>query len=333
MLAWRISTRCKFRGLFVNKIKVITGDNFIWNKAELIEFLSKHQGGDIVIDLNCEGPSAESVGLYRLLDAFSFASVTVLTANVLESHSKYNIVCSELRFAKVREPINAQHHQWNQTKLFSAFYGRPIWHRLGLAGFLKVHHSKQSLVNLRGDYYNEDSRKLFEMTQLFKSAPAQWLDFAQIATQTPLMIETSDGYAPGTTDTSGYTKQLLKFYEDILIDVVAETYTSGNTFFPTEKTFRPILMKKPFIAMGPINQLIYLRQMGFKTFYEYWNEDYDGYKPQQKFHKILEVINSISAKSTQELHDMYVDMQHILDYNYHLLLSQSYNTNIEIVND
>lgn len=317
----------------MNIIKVITGDSFIWNKSELIDFLVKHQNLDIVIDLNQEGPSAESVGLYKLLDTFTFASVTILTSNVLEFHNKYKIIVSDLKFAKIREEVDPQYHCWNRSKIFAAFYGRPIWHRIGLASFLKVHYAAESLINLRGDYNNEDSRKLFELTQLFKSAPTQVLEFAQIASQLPLMVESYDGYAPGTTDTSGYTNQLLDFYKNIFIDVVAETYTSGNIFFPTEKTFRPILMKKPFIAMGPINQLIYLRQMGFKTFYEYWNEDYDGYSPQQKFHKVLELINSIAAKSTEELYNMYIDMQHILDYNYNLLVSQTYNKKIELVND
>ena len=85
--------------------------------------------------------------------------------------------------------------------------------------------------------------------------------------------------------------------------------------------------------MGPINNLIYLRQMGFKTFHDYWDEDYDGYHPRIKFQKIIELINSIATKSNDELYDMYMDMQSILTHNYNLLISKKYSKQITLVND
>ena len=92
-------------------------------------------------------------------------------------------------------------------------------------------------------------------------------------------------------------------------------------------------MKKPFIVMGPINYLIYLRQMGFKTFFEYWDEEYDGYGPRIKFQKIIKLIDDLSSKSKSELYSMYQSMQPILEHNYNLLVSKTYNRNIKLVND
>jgi hypothetical protein len=186
------------------------------------------------------------------------------------------------------------------------------------------------LVNLRGDYNNEDSRKLFEVTELFWRAPEHVKDFATVASQLPLMIENTDGYTPGQQDTTGFTNQLLDFYPDIFVDIVAETFTSGTTFFPTEKTFRPMLLKKPFIIMGSLNHLIYLRQMGFKTFSDFWSEDYDGLSRKARYQKIIEVIDCIANKSVDELYDMYQRMQPILEHNYNLLVSKSYNQNIKL---
>ena len=73
--------------------------------------------------------------------------------------------------------------------------------------------------------------------------------------------------------------------------------------------------------------------MGFKTFYEYWDEDYDGFSPRLKFQKIIQLINNISKKSKSELCAMYQDMQHILDHNYNLLVSKKYIKQITLVND
>lgn len=312
---------------------VIPADKFIWNQKELISFLTNNQNEKIYLSMNSEGPSCQAIGLYDLLDCFSFSSVTIQTGNAVEQHPKYKIISNNARWAQVRHPIDAKYHLWNKTKIFCAYYGRPLWHRIGIASHLKTHHDLTSYVNLRGVYASDESRKLFELTELFHYAPEQISNFVSIAKDLPLVIETEDKYTPGEQDTSGFTDQLLDFYTNIFIDIVAETFTSGQTFFPTEKTFRPMLMKKPFILMGPINNLIYLRQMGFKTFHDYWDEDYDGYHPRIKFQKIIELINSIATKSNDELYDMYMDMQSILTHNYNLLISKKYSNQITLVND
>jgi hypothetical protein len=318
----------------LNKFTVITADNFIWNQVELVDFLVKNQGGTISIDTRTEGASCLAVGLYDLLDKFNFEYVEIRSGNCIEQHNKYFIrVQSLLQWAHVKNPVDSKYHIWNGNKIFLAYYGRPIWHRLGVAGHLLAQYPTESHVNLRGDYNNEDSRKLFEVTELFTNAPEQIKNFSSIADSLPLMLEKQDGYTPGQQDTSGFTDQLLEFYPNILIDVVSESYTSGDTFCPTEKTFRPMLMKKPFIIMGPKNHLIYLRQLGFKTFYEFWDEDYDGHNPVTRFQLIIELLDKLATKPKNELDTMYHKMQNILDHNYNLLINRSYSRKITLIKD
>jgi hypothetical protein len=71
--------------------------------------------------------------------------------------------------------------------------------------------------------------------------------------------------------------------------------------------------------------------MGFKTFYDFWDEDYDGYQGKERFSRILHLINDLSKKSIKELETMYWDMQYILDHNYNLLLTQQYKKQITYV--
>ena len=92
-----------------------------------------------------------------------------------------------------------------------------------------------------------------------------------------------------------------------------------------------MLMKKPFIHMGPKCFLIHLRQMGFQTFNEFWSEDYDGHGMGQRYEYILELINTLAAKSKEELQDMYVRMQPILEHNYQLLLTKQFTKEITYV--
>jgi len=83
--------------------------------------------------------------------------------------------------------------------------------------------------------------------------------------------------------------------------------------------------------MGSKNYLDYLHQMGFRTFGDFWNEDYDGYEDKERYVKILQLIDDLSKKSTVELEKMYWDMQYSLDHNYNLLLNQNYATDITYI--
>ena len=80
--------------------------------------------------------------------------------------------------------------------------------------------------------------------------------------------------------------------------------------------------------MGSKNYLDYLHQMGFRTFSDFWPEDYDGFDGRDRYIKILELIDNLAQKPIVELEKMYWDMQYTLNHNYDLLLNQTYNTNI-----
>jgi hypothetical protein len=71
--------------------------------------------------------------------------------------------------------------------------------------------------------------------------------------------------------------------------------------------------------------------MGFKTFHDFWSEDYDGLKPREKYIAILELIDSLAKKSVDELQDMYARMQPVLDHNYELLKSNKFKREVTYV--
>jgi hypothetical protein len=86
---------------------------------------------------------------------------------------------------------------------------------------------------------------------------------------------------------------LLSHYHKFDVELVAETMTMGTTFFPTEKTARPIVGMKPFVIYGPTNYLKNLKNLGFKTFDSVWDEDYDNYSGHERWQKIKPVIQNI----------------------------------------
>jgi hypothetical protein len=310
------------------KFKIVTADAFIWNLHDLVDFLIAHQHQDIVITTGTEGCCARSIGLYQWLDKFKFNSVTIETSNTLETHDRYKISYQiPWKFLEVTRPIDQSHHIWNQKSVFGTLYGRPLWHRLGIASHLLSNHSSISAVGCLADFIDHDQRKLFEIQELWKHSPSSLIEFSKIVSQFPCGHDDVDQYATGPL-TDGFVAQTERVYKNFLVDVVAETFTTGDCFFITEKTVRPMLLKKPMIVMGPKDFLGYLRQMGFKTFNDFWDEDYDGFAEQNRYQKILDLIDNIAQQPIDVLVDMHQRMRPILDHNYNLLVSQGYATTL-----
>lgn len=315
------------------RIRLDLNDTTIWNKDEFLDFLIEHQGNVIDIEVP-EGVCLTSNGVYDLLKKFNLKAVNIRTHNLVES--------APLPF-KVEKPIYGhrylevppdtdytKYHTWNKQHKFGALYNRPTWSRIGLTGHLLANYQDQTTLNFRYNPHDESVRKFFELEQLFQVDPDSLKNFISVTDILPQQLEPEDGWTPGNTS-KGHTDQLAEFYPDFLIDVVAETFNQGRSFYPTEKTTRPMLMKKPFILMGAKCFLIHLRQIGFKTFHDFWDEEYDGYGMGERYTRILKLIDTLAGKSADELEQMYADMQPILEHNYQLLIKAGFATKVTYV--
>jgi hypothetical protein len=170
-----------------------------------------------------------------------------------------------------------------------------------------------------------DHLALFEMNKLFTWSIGAAAQAAKMAEQMPLTIAKTDNYNRCHYD---YADPLTQEYQHCFADIVVETHVLGNTFFPTEKTTRPMWLKKPFIIFASKNYLEYLRQMGFRTFGDFWDETYDGYESADRLLKIQKLLDHIAQIPVDELEKMYWDMQYTLEHNYQLLMTQRYTKQI-----
>jgi len=300
-------------------------NNKIWDHVSLIDFLTKNQNKKIVIYLLPEAPCLESVKLYEILDNFNFEHVCIITHNVLEKHHKYTIK-HDLKNKFLSEQVNVdpELHQWKGNKVFMTYYGRPTANRLGLSSYLYTMYPEQS--SLHFSFGNDlDQLEFYEMDKLLNYDIDSAKRAASMITAMPLTQKCTLGYDRNHYD---FRDPLTAQYQFGLIDIVGETHDDGRTFFVTEKTTRPMWLKKPFVIFASKNYLAYLRQLGFRTFTDFWDEEYDGYKGRDRYLKILKLIDDLARKSHNELEKMYWDMQYTLDHNYNLLKTQTYNKRI-----
>jgi hypothetical protein len=94
--------------------------------------------------------------------------------------------------------------------------------------------------------------------------------------------------------------------EDSLIYVPTETVYWGRRTHITEKTFKAIALEMPFVLIAPAGSLAYLREYGFQTFGDIFDESYDDETDDlrriERVTDLLAELNSLSLEKKQEIH-------------------------------
>ena len=106
------------------------------------------------------------------------------------------------------------------------------------------------------------------------------------------------------------------WYNNIFLDIVCEKMVTGQTFFPTEKTARPLATKTPFLIMATPNYIKNLRRLGFKSFSQFWDESYDYQQGVQRIESMQLIIDDVAKLDNAQLKNMYQEMLPILEHNY-----------------
>jgi len=120
----------------------------------------------------------------------------------------------------------------------------------------------------------------------------------------------------------GFAFENKQNYIDSYFSIVTETlfYQPGN--YISEKTWKPIQHLHPFVIVGRPGTLKYLRQLGFKTFSDFWDESYDTIQENDKRMEVVyDLITKLLNLSNQEWDDMYNKLIPILEHNREKLLS------------
>jgi hypothetical protein len=121
---------------------------------------------------------------------------------------------------------------------------------------------------------------------------------------------------------------IQEFYDQSFVDIVTESRFAQPTANYSEKTYQAIQYKRPFILAAPPQTLKYLKEQGFQTFSDYWDESYDDeFDHGKRLVKIYDLIDYIGNKSIEELSEMLKQMKNILEFNYHHFKENKANKN------
>lgn len=312
-------------------------DGVIWNiEQKIIEIIKNYQAsGEVTITLCNEGPDSNILGLYKILDLicnefqFDKTKITIQTGNLLEKHANYSIEIDRARKAteydrgqNVIKKINFGHKRKNITKHFGLFIGRSNWKRLYLSAIVYSQYQQKTIQTFHYDSKSDFHKTHLGLEKLLHIKGHSVIKVVEsLLLNSPLTLHSVTAYPIISPE----NYNLIHEYNNFFVDIVCETFSTGNTFFPTEKIWRPILAKTPFMVQGPAGFLSNLKKLGFKTFDRWWDESYDEDDEQVAMDTILRNIKKISECSIDELNKIYNDMEEVLKHNYNTFISLSDN--------
>ena len=217
-------------------------------------------------------------------------------------HEKYGFDHSDFVFAtgnaKDYEGLQIIYHNWWELNLAQdfTFYknmmlpvitgkklrprkfiflnSRPSYSRIAAVTYMYDYISEGFMSLAKGDRWGRDwflrnYHEAIEMyPSIFKEHPK-----VQIINKVPLIIHDGvNAEIENPVDDTSHEKFMQSY-----IHIVAETFQDydPNRLFFSEKMFKPMRYMQPFILLGEPYSLAKLKDLGYKTFSDYWDESYD----------------------------------------------------------
>jgi hypothetical protein len=205
-------------------------------------------------------------------------------------------------------------------KLFLAWNRRFRQHRTAIAlGLNKLNLLDRSYVSmhLMDPENNRDHITNTYYDYLLKDFDIQPSDITNFVNKLPLTL---DGETDVDQMCQDFNDATRPFYQNSLVSIITETNFNAQEVTLTEKSFKPMKEKHPFISVGAAGTLKALRDMGFKTFSDFWDESYDDVSdPRERIRRILNVCNKISKWDNETIINFRRNVKPILDNNYERL--------------
>ena len=118
----------------------------------------------------------------------------------------------------------------------------------------------------------------------------------------------------------------LESWIHIVTETRMETHTEMDGLvdrFVSEKTFKPMFYKQPFIIIGQYKILESLRKWGYKTYGTFFNEEYDntknGFFRTQKAIQNMQRWLSLTPAGKEA---MYKEHEHVFEHNFNHLMKR-----------
>ena len=129
--------------------------------------------------------------------------------------------------------------------------------------------------------------------------------------RTPIIIDREDVHGYASAD-------IPRQIDDSFWHIVSETVFYYNKLHLTEKIFKPIVSKQPFMLIGAAGNLEYLKSYGFRTFSSIIDESYDRkVNPDTRIEMVVGQLKWYCDLSEKDKLDVMREIEPIVEYNFH----------------
>lgn len=284
----------------------VCGDHWI-NRDQIQNILTKAPvDSNFELDLQSEAPCLHRIGLVTLLEQLAIDPKRVRV-------TRWSNAITDVPY-RVQNPCRVSYFFW-RSKLYqhnlgikepqyeyAVFCGRRTWARCGIVYDAFRYLGARCLFSLMSTDVPLPWCRVSQGIDLESNEPwldrdgQHWWQHCPLSSLDNSCV--SDQYKEAGSDHSLNTS-LLTHYDRFSIEIVMETYCKGNTFFPTEKTVRPLAAGKAMLIYGPKNFLARLQDLGFRTWHHCWDESYDQLEGPARWHAMLQIAlqkNPIDAE-------------------------------------
>lgn len=123
------------------------------------------------------------------------------------------------------------------------------------------------------------------------------------------------------------------YFDNSYFSLVTETYFytvqndkifDQSEIFFSEKIFKPIAMKHPFILVSRPHSLQWLKKIGYKTFSPYINEEYDSIENDaERMTAIIKEVNRLCSQSPNQWLEWQKCIKDVVEYNARVFFSKN----------
>ena len=222
------------------------------------------------------------------------------------------------------EPI--YNTEYVPDKLFLMWNRRYRPHRIAFSLFLEDHGLiERSLISFsdveieRPTIKFKDAANVYNLQMLYTGTTQELID--RFASKLPLVIDGETNINQMCEDRGNVSRS---YYQNTLVSIITETNFTQNEVTLTEKSYKPIKEKHPFIILGVNGALQGMRDAGFKTFSDFWDESYDTIQdPRLRLEAAMQIVKDISTWDDNKIREFKRNVKPILDYNFNLLKDSS----------
>ncbi len=150
-----------------------------------------------------------------------------------------------------------------------------------------------------------------EITELFEKVKIQMMPDTNLIGHTVPKLHKANDLATSPFCLS----QIMKCsYFNLVVEAYYSDYMIDYPLI-TEKIWRNVVNRKPFVCVGQKGTLKQLHDWGYKTFHPFIDEQYDNLDDDNRIYAAFEQVKKLCSMSDNELSTLCLEFEHIHDHN------------------